>query len=136
MSRITVIVTGSRLPHADMSETEFWRRKVFAVLDSHNPDLVVHGGALGVDSMAHAWVKKHGRMALVHFPDYAVDGKGPLARSVRMLEQNPGSVVLGFPRSDSRGTVYTMRRAEELHMVVQNHGSPDHASDDEGYETK
>lgn len=114
MSKI-VIVTGSRA----------WKdgAAIYHALDAHGPEIVVHGGALGADSIAHSWCKKRGRQSYVYFPDYERLGKGaPLVRNVAMLEAWPGAVVLGFPMPNSRGTYYTMREAEKRGMGVHDFG--------------
>lgn len=113
-----VIVTGSRK----------WtdRRAVFDALDELAPETVVHGGALGADTMAHQWAKKRGKEARVYFPDWDGHGKGAaLHRNQDMLVRYPGARLLAFPVPDSRGTLHTMREAEKMGMTVINRGSAD-----------
>lgn len=105
-----VLVTGSR-KWADAGV-------IFAALNKHDPDVVVHGGALGADSIAHRWCKVRGRIAQVHFPDWS-QGKGAaLRRNAEMLEEMV-DIVLAFPMPDSRGTRHTISRAKELGIEVQ-----------------
>lgn len=105
-----VIVTGSRK----------WtdRRKLNALLDSANPGIVVHGGAAGADTMAHAWCKNNGRIAVVHFPDWNRVMKAALVRNVQMLETYSSALVLAFPFPDSQGTRHTIREAQARGMRV------------------
>lgn len=119
----TVIVTGSRL-HKQSKETILaYRNRVFRALDQEDPERVVHGGAAGVDSFAHTWCKDRGRISIVYFPDYERIGKGaPLVRNIRMVEDFPGSIVLGFPIVESKGTFHMMKVAKEAGSVVRNLG--------------
>ena len=100
---MNVLVTGSRK----------WtdREAIFEVLDRLNPDVVIHGGALGADSIAHVWRKKHGRVAHVYFPDYSLGKGAPLARNKQMVKV--ADYVVGFPMTGSRGTWFTLSYAEK-----------------------
>ena len=109
-----VIVTGSRKWSRVPEIKALW-----AKLDELDPDIVVHGGALGADTEAHKWAKKRGRRSYVYFPNYDKIGKGaPLVRNVQMLEDWLEATVVGCPYPDSRGTVYTMKEAEKRGMEV------------------
>lgn len=105
-----VMVTGSRK----------WTttKKIFDVLDELNPLIVVHGGADGADNIAHKWCKKRGRQAWVWFPDWDKGKGAALDRNVSMLELGP-NVVCAFPMPDSRGTRFTIRKAEEMGIEVR-----------------
>lgn len=109
-----VIVTGSR------SWTSMARiRMLKAVLDDLNPDIIVHGGALGADSIAHTWCKNNGKKSFVYFPDYDTHKKGaPLKRNILMLEDYPEATVVACPLPESRGTYHTMNGAEDRGMEI------------------
>ena len=110
-----VIVTGSR-SWTSMALI----RKLKAALDELNPDVVVHGGALGADSVAHAWCRTNGKKAFVYFPDYAAHPRGaPLRRNIAMLEDFPEATVLACPLPGSRGTYHTMKQASARSMEVE-----------------
>ncbi len=110
-----VIVTGSRK----------WKsaKQIIALkaaLNEADPDMIVHGGALGADSVAHTWCKNNGKISKVYFPDYDKHGKGaPLKRNIRMLEDYPEALVIACPFPDSRGTYHTMQGADDRYMDVQ-----------------
>ena len=105
-----VMVTGSRK----------WttNKRIFAVLDELDPLIVVHGGALGADSIAHTWCKKRGRQAWVWFPDWSKGKGAALERNVSMLELGP-EIDCAFPMPDSRGTRFTIRKAKEMGIEVR-----------------
>lgn len=76
------------------------------------PSKVVHGGALGADSMAVAWAE---RMA-IQVAEYPADWKayGPSAGPIRnqeMLDKETPQIVIAFP--GGRGTADMVRRAKE-----------------------
>lgn len=112
---LTVIVTGSR-KWTSMGHI----RRLKAVLDELCPDIIVHGGALGADSIAHAWCKNNGKKSFVYFPNYDKHGKGaPLKRNILMLEEHEEATVVACPLPDSRGTYHTMGLAQDRDMVVR-----------------
>ena len=100
---MVLLVTGSR-KWTDM-ET------IFSVLDRLDPAVVIHGGALGADTIAHRWCKKNGRVAHVYFPDYSLGKGAPLERNKQMVEV--ADYVVDFPMADSRGTWFTLKHAEK-----------------------
>ena len=113
MDKEIIIVTGSRMFDD--------RTYMYICLDKINPDIVVHGGAVGADELAHAWCKKNGKIAVTFYPNYDLYGKGaPLRRNESMCIKFGTAAVLGFPLPSSRGTFYTMKFAEDLGMEVIN----------------
>jgi hypothetical protein len=108
-----VIVSGSR---SWQPAVPVWR-----VLDKYDPQIVVHGGAVGVDTIAHRWCKTHGRVAVVFFPNYHdYDGhEAPKKRNLQMLDLYPKAPVLAFPFPDSRGTRHVIAEAHRRGMAVE-----------------
>lgn len=106
-----VIVTGSRSWTNDAA--------IMAALDSLDPEVVIHGGARGADTVAHRWAKKRGRIAVVYFPDYEREKKGaPLKRNTAMVVQHPDATLVACPLPDSRGTRFTMSEAHKQGMAI------------------
>lgn len=108
-----VIVTGSRK----------WIDKsiIWDALDEHNPACIVHGGAIGADSYAHAWAKKRGKIAVVFFPNWGAGKGAALVRNIHMLEKFVDATVLGFPHDDSRGTKHTLVEAKKRNMKTEEY---------------
>jgi len=108
-----VLVTGSRKWVDEQS--------IFKALDELNPRAVVHGGAMGADSIAHKWAKERGRGSFVYFPDYESEGKGaPLIRNTAMVNMyHESATMLACPFPDSRGTRFTMRVGKDKGMTIK-----------------
>lgn len=81
-------------------------------------DIIVTGGALGVDSAAMAAVKKYGRSVLVHYPDWNTYGKkAGYLRNVKIVED--ADVVVAFWDGFSKGTAHTISEAQKAGKGVQ-----------------
>ncbi len=114
-----LLVTGSR--------TIVDRDAVFAALDALGelPSMLVHGGALGVDSLAGRWAKSHNipvKIVKVNFREFPVrtfGWKGYLERDKDMVRM--ADAVVGIWDGSSTGTKYTIdfaRTEGKLHSVV------------------
>ncbi len=100
-----VLVTGSR----DWSD----RAAIEAGFDAVSPELVVHGDAMGADSVAHAVATGRG-IDVVRCPANW-NGRGKAAgmhRNRLMFDLVQPDVVLAFPLPQSIGTRGMMRYAE------------------------
>ena len=86
-------------------------------LSGLRPQVVIHGGAPGADSLAGAWAVRHGVEALVFHADWAREGKaaGP-KRNARMLREGQPTCVLALP--GGRGTADMVRRAKAAGVPV------------------
>ena len=103
------------------------------------PDTIVSGGAIGVDSCARDYARRHGLKLIEYFPDYQRYGGGhaPLVRNRLIVDEcdcllafwggmtecHPACEQLGFiPQSEflrsksftSRGTKYTIDYATKI----------------------
>ena len=90
---------------------------VFTALDRLDQEsyvsVIIHGGASGADSLAHAWAKKRD-VNLVIFPVPPLEWRrlGPAAgpiRNARMLKEGRPELVVGFP--GNRGTSDMVKRS-------------------------
>lgn len=110
-----VIVTGSRN----------WenQRLVWAALDDHKPDLVVHGGCeSGADEHADRWAKRRQVDTRVFRAKWGTGfkrdhGAGP-RRNTQMLDAYPEAIVLAFPQGGP-GTADCMSKARERRMQIE-----------------
>lgn len=104
-----IIVTGGR----DYNN----RQKVKEVLDFINPDVVIQGGASGLDSLAKAWANAREKASFTEEADWDKYGKaaGPI-RNRTMLELFPDAIVVAFP--GGKGTADCIKAALERKMLV------------------
>lgn len=86
-------------------------------------DWIVSGGAVGADSMAYAWAKRHGRTIIVHFPLWYVDGHydagGGFKRNKKIADD--ADIVLAFyqkGRFQQGGTANTATWARTLNKEL------------------
>ena len=118
-----VLVTGSR------NWTEEWviEQALYAVspwrsLIGHNYEVtVIHGGAVGADTLADKWAREYGYVVEVWKPEY---GKypgylAPLKRNDAMLDSGI-TVVLAFMLGtpEKGGTLYTVNGAKQRRIPV------------------
>lgn len=96
------------------------RDRVFSVLDSLSPEVVIEGGADGADRLAYCWVRE--RRSCQGWERYEAEwdkhgkGAGPL-RNQRMLDEGKPDLVLAFP--GGRGTADMVRRAKRAGVEVR-----------------
>lgn len=95
-----VIVTGSRIYLN-------WHH-VWEVLDDINPDLVIQGGANGVDTAAEDWAKRQQRDYHTFSARWRtsvgyIKSAGHV-RNGRMLDAYHGVPVIAFPAGEAKGT--------------------------------
>lgn len=82
---------------------------------------IIHGGALGADSMAEFWAKENSVKTLVFRADWTQHGKaaGPI-RNRQMVKVGP-DIVIAFPGGP--GTADMIKVAKEAGIkVIQSHG--------------
>ena len=81
---------------------------------------IVHGGAVGTDSIADSWAKANNLETIIYKPNYKVYGKrAPLVRDEEMV--NFCDVVIAFYDGKSRGTKYTFDYAKKIGRKVIIH---------------
>jgi len=75
-------------------------------------DLIISGGARGMDTVAEAYADAHQISKLIIRPDYEKYGRGaPLRRNDVMVDK--ADAVIAVWDGVSRGTKYTIDRAKE-----------------------
>jgi predicted Rossmann fold nucleotide-binding protein DprA/Smf involved in DNA uptake len=89
---------------------------VFLILDSfkvkRNIDLIISGGAAGVDSFAGEWAKKNKIELLIFLPQWATFGKSAGAKRNQKIVDASDELLI-FWNGESLGTKITMRMAEK-----------------------
>lgn len=103
------------------------RQRVYDVLNAWHKERaithLIHGGALGADTLAGQWAQTRGVQEVKCAANWTKHGKGagPI-RNRRMLELKP-DIVIAFP--GGRGTADMVKVAKEASiMVVEVKGTP------------
>lgn len=111
-----VIVSGARSHFIEDKLSADLRVNV--ELDRLDPDVVVQGGATGVDDMARHWAKQRARVSITHFPAwYSRHGSAGPERNIAMLEAWPNALVACFPSQRSVGTRHMIHEAIKRNML-------------------
>lgn len=81
-------------------------------------ELIISGGAKGVDTLAEKYALSHEIETLILKPDYERFGRGaPLKRNESMIQQ--ADMVLAVWNGKSRGTAYSIEYAKKQGKPVQ-----------------
>ena len=85
-------------------------------LTGHIPaetDLIISGGAKGIDTVAEKYADEHGIEKLIFYPQYENYGRAaPLKRNEEMV--NAADAVLAVWDGESRGTKYALNYAKKM----------------------
>ena len=74
-------------------------------------ELIISGGALGVDTLAERYADERGIKKLILYPDYKLYGRNaPLIRDRLIVDH--ADVVIALWDGESRGTKYTVTYAK------------------------
>lgn len=74
-------------------------------------DIVLHGGAMGADTLADDFCKLNNIQTEIYKPQYEIWGKdAPLIRNTEMVKKC--DVVIAFWNGKSKGTKYTIDKAD------------------------
>lgn len=103
-------IVGSRNPGIAYQE---WEQLLLAKIDPSKVELVVSGGAKGVDTFAKLFAARHHIPYMEFAPNYAEYGRyATLKRNTEIVSHS--SVVIAFPTASSKGTLHTMKEAQRL----------------------
>ena len=81
------------------------------------PEVVISGGAEGIDKMAERWANDQKILLVVVKPDYRMYGKkAPLMRNSEIVDRCDW--VLALPHPNSRGTWDSVRKAWQCNKKV------------------
>lgn len=114
--RVVLVTGGRNYNNAAM---------VDLVLRQYAPDLVIHGGARGADSLAGEWAFLNGVATEMHLPDWRLHGlSAGYRRNERMAEALDGyrqsgceTVVVAFP--GGKGTRGMIRIAQKMGFTTE-----------------
>ncbi|MGN1412241.1 MAG: hypothetical protein ACI4WH_07035 [Oscillospiraceae bacterium] len=83
----------------------------------NNVEMIVSGGAYGVDTLAQLWAEKNHIPIKIYYPQYNKYGRNaPLVRN-RLIVENSHE-ILAFWDGVSHGTMYTINYAKKLNKIV------------------
>jgi hypothetical protein len=110
---IQLIVSGSR----DATEEDakvIWRE--LDLIHANEPvELLIEGGARGVDRLAALWARSRGVLSVRVEADWWQHGKAAgHMRNAEMLRLYPEARVLAFPKGESPGTRNCIAQARKL----------------------
>lgn len=112
-----VIVTGGR---------DFMNRfAVWFALDELRPDVIIHGGANGADTLAHAWAVANSVMHVCIPAQWTKHGRaaGPIRNALMLKfarDHWPDVVCVAFP--GGKGTADMVRQAKTAGVEVLRRG--------------
>lgn len=85
-----------------------------------NIELIISGGASGIDTLAQDYAKKHNIPTLIILPDYEKYGKAaPLKRNEEIV--NKADVIIAFWDMKSKGTEHIINYAKSQNKKVILH---------------
>ena len=88
------------------------RDRVFQVLDSIEPSVVIHGAARGADQLAGAWAKERQVSCKTYPAQWDRYGKSAgFRRNEQMLSEGNPDLIIAFPGGN--GTAHMMRIARQ-----------------------
>ncbi|MCQ2219691.1 MAG: DUF2493 domain-containing protein [Paludibacteraceae bacterium] len=90
-----------------------------AEVDALQPSVIVSGGATGVDSLAEDYAQRHNLPLIIFKPEYGKypDRTAPLKRNDLIVAE--ADFLLAFWNGKSRGTLYTIQKAQKLGKPVK-----------------
>jgi hypothetical protein len=110
---LKLIVSGSRFANIDDGPI-IWR-ELDLIHEQEPIELLIQGGAPGVDAIADEWALDVGVESVTVMTDWAKHGKAAgMMRNVEMLKRYPEALVLAFPKGRSPGTRGCIREAQKM----------------------
>ena len=108
-------IVGTRNPGVTYQE---WEK---LLLDKINPEviqMVISGGAKGVDTFAKLFAARHHKPYMEFAPRYDVYGRyATLKRNTQIVKE--ASAVIAFPSAESKGTYHSIKEAQRLGRRVK-----------------
>ena len=111
-------IVGTRNPGVTYQE---WEK---LLLDKINPEviqMVISGGAKGVDTFAKLFAARHHKPYMEFAPRYDVyERYATLKRNTQIVKE--ASAVIAFPSAESKGTYHSIKEAQRLgrRVIVVN----------------
>ena len=111
-------IVGSRNPGVSYQE---WENLLMEKIDPSKVEMVISGGAKGVDTYAKIFAARHHIPYMEFAPQYSTYGKySTLKLNTQLVRE--AAVVAAFPTPDSKGTLHSIREAKRLgkRLIIVN----------------
>ena len=111
-------IVGSRNPGVSYQD---WENLLLEKIDPSKVEMVISGGAKGVDTYAKIFAARHHIPYMEFAPQYSTYGKyATLKRNTQIVQES--SVVAAFPTPDSKGTLHSIRETKRLgkRLIIVN----------------
>lgn len=103
-------IVGTRNPGVSYQD---WEDLLLAKIDLSKVEMVVSGGAKGIDTYAKKFAARHHIPLMEYLPEYSKYGRAAtLRRNTQIVHES--SVVVAFPSPESKGTLHSMREAKRM----------------------
>lgn len=111
-------IVGSRNPGVSYQD---WENLLLAKVNLSDVEMVISGGAKGVDTYAKIFAGRHHVPYMEFAPQYSKYGRNAtLKRNTQIVRE--ASIIIAFPSPDSKGTFHSIREANRLskRLIVVN----------------
>lgn len=108
-----LLVAGSRNKHP--------KEEIEEQIMIHNPSILIHGGAKGVDSVAATAAKKAGVPTKVFLPDWASFGRaaGPIRNEAMVLFCDRAIIFWDGKSPGTRNTIELLKKHGKEYKVIK-----------------
>jgi hypothetical protein len=116
---IYVLISGTRYwSEPEQAKQATWNALDLAKTIWDRTFVLVHGGAVGVDSFAEEWAKVNRIETEVYIPDYSKYGnRAPIIRNQQMLDL-PLAYVIVIWNGVSKGTSFVIDKAKKKNLPM------------------
>ena len=111
-------IVGTRNPGVTYQE---WEKLLLDKINTDEVQMVISGGAKGVDTFAKLFAARHHKPYMEFAPQYALHGRyATLKRNTQIVKE--ASTVIAFPSTESKGTYHAIKEAQRLgrRLIVVN----------------
>ena len=111
-------IVGTRNPGVTYQE---WEKLLLNKINPEEIQMVISGGAKGVDSFAKLFAVRHHKPYMEFAPQYNVYGRyATLKRNTQIVKE--ATTVIAFPSAESKGTYHSIKEAQRLgrRVIVVN----------------
>ena len=107
-------IVGTRNPGVTYQE---WEKLLLNKINPEEIQMVISGGAKGVDTFAKLFAARHHKPYMEFAPQYNVYGRyATLKRNTQIVKE--ATTVIAFPSPESKGTYHTIKEAQRLGRCV------------------
>ena len=90
-----------------------WEKLLLNKINSDKIQMVISGGAKGVDTFARLFAARHNKPYMEFPPQYDVYGRyATLKRNTQIVKE--ATTVIAFPSAESKGTYHSIKEAQRI----------------------